>query len=489
MYGSSVPELSRFFGIVIRMFVETGGQHHGPMFTRTGQLTLLLLALALACSPRPGTATLVIRNGTLIDPDGGASRTATIVIQDGKVARVSETGLPTPPGAAVVDASGQYIVPGFWDMHVHAHREDRRAYHYPLYIAHGVTTIRDAGTHLATALSERVRTEADGLGPSVIWGSPPIDGSPAVLSFGLVAEDPDGGRAIVRQMKAAGFDFVKTYDRLSTATYRAILAEASRQRIPVEGHVPLAASPQDAVAGGQRTIDHLTLVLESCVPGALEWTHQGSSADSMALLTDGRLAAALDRYDAAACNRLFAAFVAAGTGHVPTLVQMRGAFLIDDPRVTDHPGIAMVPEAVRSEWRKYRAEAIPKEVAAGSRVYLRQRQLVGDMHRAGVRLLAGTDASNEPFVVPGWSLHDELQELTEAGLSPVAAIQAATTAAARHLRPGLPTGFEVGAEADLVLLRADPRLDIRNTRQIDAVILRGRALTRRDLDALIRSIR
>jgi imidazolonepropionase-like amidohydrolase len=168
---------------------------------------------------------------------------------------------------------------------------------------------------------------------------------------------------------------------------------------------------------------------------------------------------------------------------------MRGAFLIDDPRVTDHPGMALMPERMRNEWRKYAAEAIPKEIAAGRRVYLRQLQLVGDMYRAGVRLLVGTDASNEPFVVPGWSLHDELQLLVEAGLPPLAAIQAATTAPARHSRPGVPAGFAVGAPADFVLLRADPRVDIRNTRQIHGVILRGRALTRQDLDAMIAAIR
>jgi imidazolonepropionase-like amidohydrolase len=95
------------------------------MTSLSGRLLLLLLPLAVACSPRPDGASLVIRNGTIIDPDGGAARSATIVVQDGKVARVGDTELPTPPGATVVDARGQFIVPGFWDMHVHAHREDR----------------------------------------------------------------------------------------------------------------------------------------------------------------------------------------------------------------------------------------------------------------------------------------------------------------------------------------------------------------------------
>jgi imidazolonepropionase-like amidohydrolase len=174
-------------------------------------------------------------------------------------------------------------------------------------------------------------------------------------------------------------------------------------------------------------------------------------------------------------DRLFSAVVAAGTWHIPTLVQMRGAFLIDDPRVTDHPGVALMPEGMRNEWRKYRADAIPQETAAGRRVSLRQLQLAGEMYRAGVRLLVGTDASNEPFVVPGWSLHEELELLVEAGLPHLSAIQAATTAPARHSRPGVPAGFAIGAPADFVLLRADPRVDIRNTRQV--YVLRGRLLT------------
>ena len=157
--------------------------------------------------------------------------------------------------------------------------------------------------------------------------------------------------------------------------------------------------------------------------------------------------------------------------------------------VTDHPGIALMPEAMRNEWRKYAAEAVPQQIAAGRRVYLRQLQLVGDMYRAGVRLLVGTDASNEPFVVPGWSLHEELQLLVEAGLPPLCDTGAATMAVARHSRPGVPAGFAVGAPADFVLLRADPRVDIRNTRQIHAVVLRGRVLTRQDLDAMIATIR
>ena len=246
----------------------------------------------------------------------------------------------------------------------------------------------------------------------------------------------------------------------------------------------------EAVQGGQRAIDHLTLVLESCIPGALAWTHAESDADSMALLTDGRLAAALGRYDEAACNALFKRFATARTWHIPTLVQMRGAFALDDPGVVDSPDIALVPDAVRKEWADYRAAAKPDELRAGMAVYARMLRLVGDMHRAGVRLLAGSDASTEPFVVPGAALHEELALFVEAGLTPLQALRTATTDAARYAGDDpMRIGFRVGAPADLVLLAADPRRDIRNTRAIAWVIQHGVAHDRATLDAKLAPIK
>jgi imidazolonepropionase-like amidohydrolase len=324
----------------------------------------------------------------------------------------------------------------------------------------------------------------------VRWGSPPLDGAPPFLSFGLGVESPAAARELVRMVKREGFDFVKTYDRLSPEVYRAILDEAGNVGIAVEGHVPLASSPLEAVAGGQRTIDHLTLVLESCIPGALTWTHAQPDADSLALLMDGRLAAALGSYDEAACDALFKRFATAGTWHIPTLVQMRGAFALDDPAVVDSPDVALVPAAVRREWADYRAAAKPDELRAGMAVYARMLRLVGDMHRAGVRLLAGTDASTEPFVVPGAALHEELALFVEAGLTPLEALRTATTDAARYAGDDpMRIGFRVGAPADLVLLAADPRRDIRNTRTIAWVIQRGVAYNRSTLDARLASAR
>ena len=455
-------------------------------------MTIWLLAgLLLVCGASASAQVVVVRDVALVDPDGIAPARATLVLQDGAITAIEPgDSAIAVDDALVIDGRNLFAMPGLMDAHVHAHRDGREAWHYPLYLAHGVTRVRDAGTHLGSALAVRRPGGRDPSGPTVRWGSPPLDGAPPFLSFGLGVESPAAARELVRMAKREGFDFVKTYDRLSPEVYRAILDEAGNVGIAVEGHVPLASSPLEAVAGGQRAIDHLTLVLESCIPGALAWTHAQPDADSLALLMDGRLAAALGSYDEAACDALFKRFATAGTWHIPTLVQMRGAFALDDPAVVDSPDVALVPAAVRREWADYRAAAKPDELRAGMAVYARMLRLVGDMHRAGVRLLAGTDASTEPFVVPGAALHEELALFVEAGLTPLEALRAATTDAARYAGDDpMRIGFRVGAPADLVLLAADPRRDIRNTRKIAWVIQRGVAYDRSTLDARLASAR
>lgn len=453
--------------------------------------TWFLAGLLLVCGASASAQVVVVRDVALVDPEGIAPARATLVLRGGAITAIEPRDSAIEVnGATVIDGRSLFAMPGLMDAHVHAHRDGREAWHYPLYLAHGVTRVRDAGTHLGSALAMRRPGGRDPSGPTVRWSSPPLDGTPPFLSFGMGVESPAAARELVRMAKREGFDFVKIYDRLSLETYSAILDEARQVGIAVEGHVPLASTPIEAVEGGQRAIDHLTLVLESCIPGALAWTHAQPDADSMALLTDGRLAAALDRYDEVACNALFKRFATAGTWHIPTLVQMRGAFALHNPGVIDSPDIGLVPDAVRKEWAEYRAEAKPDELRAGMAVYARMLRLVGDMHRAGVRLLAGSDASTEPYVVPGAALHEELALFVEAGLTPLEALRTATTDAARYAGDD-PTriGFRVGAPADLVLLATDPRRDIRNTRAIAWVIQRGVAHDRATLDAKLASAR
>ncbi len=423
---------------------------------------------------------LAITDVSVVNVDAGAVHAEQTVLVNGDtiVAIGPSSTIEIPTGAHRLDGRGRYLIPGLWDMHTHAHREGRAAWHYPAYLDHGVTGIRDAGTFADSATAWRTRLVTDTLAPTVWWGSPPIDGVPPLLSFGTPVGSPDEARAVARRYRDLGYNFLKVYDRIDPASYHALAAEARALGVPLEGHVPLRISPLEAVAAGQRTIEHLTLVLESCIPGLLASIAADSSGDSMSLLADGRLAAALVRYDARRCRELFDTLATRSVWQVPTLVQLRGAFLPLDDSLGLDPRLATVPAEVRDDWTKYRAELPPARREAGLAVYRRHRQLVGELHRAGVPLLAGTDASNEPWVLPGASLHDELALFVAAGLTPLAALRTATSEPARYRGEPAPL-LAPGRRADLVLLAADPTRDIEAIRRIEAVVLRGRLVRRR----------
>lgn len=436
----------------------------------------LSVVLAAGCTRHDDTRLLAITDVAVVDVDAGVVRHGqTLLVAGDTIAAVGPaSAVAVPASARRLDGRGRYVMPGLWDMHTHAHRDGRARWHYPAYIAHGVTGIRDAGTFADSATAWRARLRGDTLAPTVWWGSPPLDGVPAVLSFGVEVATPEEARAAARRFRAEGYNFLKVYDRLDLLSYRALATEARALGIPLEGHVPLRLSPGEVAMAGQRTIEHLTLVLESCIPGTLAWVAADTSRDAMGLLADGRLAASLGRYDARACGALFDTLATAGVWQVPTLVQLRGAFVDPGDPLTDDPRLLVVPASVRNGWvAATRDHWSASERRAGRAVYRRQLALVGELYRAGVPLLAGTDASDETWVIPGASLHDELALFVEAGLSPMEALRTATAAPARYRGEAGPL-LAPGRRADLVLLANDPTVDIAALRHIEAVVLRGR---------------
>ena len=435
----------------------------------------LSVVFAAACGHNADARLLAVTDVAVVDVDAGVVRRGqTLLVAGDTIAAVGPaSAIAVPTRAQRLDGRGRFVIPGLWDMHTHAHRDGRARWHYPAYLAHGVTGIRDAGTFADSAAAWRTRLRTDTLAPTVWWGSPPLDGVPAVLSFGVSIASPDEARAAARRFHAQGYDFLKVYDRLDPASYRALAAEARALGLALEGHVPLRLSPGEVAIAGQRTIEHLTLVLESCIPGTLAWVAADTSRDAMGLLADGRLAASLARYDAPTCGALFDTLAKAAVWQVPTLVQLRGAFLAAGDAVTADPRLRVVPMSVREAWVSTGKDWSASERRAGWAVYRRQLALVGELHRAGVPLLAGTDASDEPWVIPGASLHDELALFVEAGLSPLEALRTATSAPARYRGETGPL-LAPGRRADLVLLANDPTENIGALRHIEAVVLRGR---------------
>lgn len=437
--------------------------------------------------------TFSIAGVTIIDVENGARREAqTVVIKDGRISKIGDTAtIKKPAKATTIDAEGKFLIPGLWDMHVHSHREDRWRYHYPLFLAHGVIGVRDAGSHLGSALAAMEWTKDNPIAPHVIWGSPIIDGAPPVNTFGLSAENGEAARILVREMKRYGFDFVKSYDRLTPEAYLALADEAKKQKIPLEGHVPLSMTPQQTIEAGQRLIDHLTLVVEGCFPEAMALIGEAYNmaprdADSLALLMDEKIVKAFTGTDLSACRPLYEEFAAHGVWHVPTLIQMYGFFRADEPAVYNDARIAFTTPAIAADWKEWSETADRKELAVGKRAFAAQMASIRVLADAGVGLLAGTDASNESYVFAGAGVHDELKLLVDAGLTPLEALQTATLNPRRYLGHDDETLLiSKGEIADLVLLSADPLDDITNTLSIEGVFAKGGFFDRSALDALL----
>ena len=424
------------------------------------------LCLALACvsggsSRQPSV--LAIRDVTLWDGTGGPPSPHRTVIVRGE--RIEEIGsadeVTIPKGSTLVDGSGRFLMPGLVDSHVHALWDPSVASaFFPLFVANGVTTVRDMGGLLDLLPITRAQL-ADGslLGPRLIAAGGILDGpAPVHPEVSIAIETPEEAVAAVESVAAAGADFVKVYTLLPATAFDAIVAEAGRRGLPVSGHVPYEAGLV-AAAADMRTIEHLM----SEIGGYCE----------------------ADRPED--CNAALAALHEQGTYQVPTLVlqgQSEPADLCGDPRLD------RLPPAVLTFW--FGEAGGPPHCAPGTTTGdLFQPELppeawiVPFLRETRIPILAGTD-TGVPFSLPGWSLHDELGLLVEAGLSPTEALLAATREPARALGLADEIGtIRPGLVADLLLLRADPLADIEHTRSIEAVVLRGRLIGRAALDSIV----
>lgn len=445
----------------------------------------------------PASADLVISNATIVDVESGELVPGrTIFVEDGRIVGILEASRAVVPAAArEIDATGRYVTPGLWDAHVHS--AAGTGWHFPLLVAHGVTSVRNLHTTVDTALeltSAIKRRVASGelLGPRFLANGPIIDGYPASWPGAIAARTAAEGRAAVDSLATAGADFIKVYDNLQPEVYDAIMAAAAERGIPVDGHVPFLVTAEHAAASGQRTVEHLTGMNLACSTraGALRSEFEALlerlpslafPESAVAFFTLVREAS--DSRDADLCAPAVEAYAETGVTVVPTLVI--GA--IDaSGLIADSARMALLPPDVRGMWTGMAAGG-PGPIDA---VFAGAAWTAPDdarlLYEAGVPILAGTDIGN-PFLVPGLSLHDELDLLVgEVGLSPLDALRAATINPARTfgLADSLGTVAE-GKLADLVILRANPLEEIENAAAIDAVVLNGRYLDRAALDALL----
>lgn len=448
-------------------------------------------------SPRPEQ--LLLTNLALVDVESGSiTHGQSILIRQGQIAEIGS--VISADGAQVVDGSGRYAIPGLFDMHAHSLKMSPALMH-PLFVAAGVTAIRDMGGCIGesdawVACADDKRRWNQQVGEGLMVGprydqitSLAINGGseiPDSVDRDLGGATADGARRRVAYDKARGIDFLKTYTLLPREGYFALADAAQREGMYLAGHLPLAVTAQEAVASGQRSFEHAFLFIWDCYPAMAPMRLAG---DPGAMFTNDMRARMLAEHDPVQCAMLQQSMVESGVAFVPTHTTRKLDAYATDKRYTGDPRLKYIPAPLRTLWLEDAANMAARAGDGGAESYksfyefgIRQ---TGIAHRAGVIVLAGTDAPDS-FAFPGSGLHDEFDHFVLAGLSPIEILQTATLAPAKFLGlEGKAGVLKPGARADVVLLNSNPLADIRAARDVHAVVLAGAHYDRAALESLL----
>ncbi len=470
--------------------------------------TLLALTVTgLSSCSTPRNAVLAITHVNVIDATGSpAQPDMTLLIADQRIKWMGPSkSAPTLRGAGILDAAGKFLIPGLADMHVHltgaGEPNGSREFIIPLLLANGITTVRDMGGKVQYLRDLRNEIEhGNRLGPQIFFTGPYLDGDPPGYQPAIVVKSATDARNAVDQLTDEGVDFIKTQSRLGRGGYFAISEESKRRHIRFVGHVPDRISALEAAQSGEASIEHLTGILLACSSREDELRRASlapvpiNQTPAMALARERAWRRELlNSYSPAKAESLFRAFVASETWQVPTFpIIVHLGFVTPKTDLLQEPHMLYVPQNVRRIWLQGVHAQLENhsdaDFALREEIARHLLDVSGKMQAAGVRIMAGTDIA-APNVFPGWSLHEDLSYLVQAGLTPMQVLQAATRSPAEFLsRLQMQGTIEAGKVADLLLLDANPLVDIHKTQKIRALILRGKLLDRIALDRLLASV-
>ena len=452
--------------------------------------------------------TIVIKNVSVVDVINGRISTGMkITINGERIAKIEKTGIndAAESSAFVVDASGKFLIPGLWDMHVHI--DDQNDWMFPLFLANGVMGVRDMGSSIKQIPIWKQMQRTGATIPQIVAAGPIVTGpvtdeDPRLVRISTRAE----GAKAVADLKKQGADLIKVYDYLSREAYLGIIKRARQLKIPVEGHLPYSVNAAEAARLGQKSIEHnggahggmmLDVSTREAelkkelreklaetpidVPKTFVWA---TSIERQKVLND--------TFDAGKARKLAEVLMKENTWICPTIISYSRTNMPIDERILTDERLKYVPKDIRAyapatldDFKKQSAETSAVRVAT----FNRHIELYKIFHQNKVKFLAGTDSYPSPVVFPGFSLHDELAEFVAAGFTPLEALQTATINPAVFLGRTNDYGtIGVGKRADVILLDANPLENIQNTKRISAVITGGRYLDRRQLDKMLDAV-
>jgi len=450
---------------------------------------LAWIALVATCTAQ-GFPPVVIHNVTIIDTRSGEARPhRTVIVRDGKVVEIADASdaHKALKGAVNVNGTAKYLIPGLWDMHVHIIFGEwfprAKDITLRLFIANGITGVRDMGSELEPLLQWRDQIDGEKLiGPRMWIAGPMLDGPKPRFPSSVAVATPEDGRRAVDDLKKRSVDFVKLQSLIPRDAVFAIADEAKKQNITFVGHVPDSVRASEMSNAGQKSFEHLIGIFEGSSPLEDKFL-SGKKLENEFLST----------YDPSRAAALFALLAKNQTWQCPTLVWERGGNLIEMQDFSHDARAKYVPAEWKDvTWKRF-TEAVHEmnvdDLGTRQRFVEKELDVVRAMHKAGVPFLAGTDTPPGVYIFPGFSLHEELQRFVAAGFTPLEALQTATLNPARFLGMEDKLGtVEKGKIADLVLLDANPLDDIHNTQKIAGVVANGRYFSRADLDKVLADV-
>jgi len=465
---------------------------------------LTAAAIFLAACSTVRQPSFAITHITVIDGTAGPPQPdMTVVVTGTRILAIGPYGATTiPTEARIVDATGKFLIPGLSDMHVHltgaGEPGGSREFIIPLLVANGVTTVRDMGGNVE--LLKQLRREIDSgkrIGPEIFFTGPYLDGNPPSFQPSIVVQNVGEASAAVDRLWGDGVDFLKVQSRLQPGPYFAIARESRKLGARFVGHVPDSITAAEAAEAGQASIEHLTGILLGCSSLESELRaeriisgQKSQNAEAARLQERLWLRKLLRSIDRQKTDALVGVFARNRTWQVPTFPTLiHIGFVTLQTDLGSDWRLRYVPRGLQAIWTQGRVAQLEgytsEDFALRQEVVKALLKVVGQMYVMGVPIMGGTDTA-APNVFPGFSLHEDLQFMVKAGLTPAGALQAATVRPAEFLRRTADQGtIQAGKRADLVVLDEDPLAGIENTTKIRAVVLNGKFLDRRDLDRLL----
>lgn len=365
-------------------------------------------------------------------------------IKDGKIEEIDDfDDLEISEDAKVINARGKFLMPGLSDMHIHSDEADK-ATDRILYVANGVTLVRNMWGAPGNLGEREAYRQKQLLGPEFHTTGPLLDGPGSYWDGTVVIEKPEEVAGIIHQIKEDGYDAVKVYDMLTEDVYNEIVAVSKSLDLPVVGHVPYQVGIKKAIAAGQRSIEHMT----GLRPGPDFDSNVQEIVDS-------------------------------GVWNCPTMIVMNNYKSIDQIRASNPKELKYVSPRLLDLWSGYQQLNINTDLA---------EEMLRTLHQQGANLVAGTDVGN-PYVIAGFSLHDELKLMNNVGMTPYEVLLTTTVNAAKMIgQEGRLGTVEEGKDADLLLLNRNPLKNIENTKRISGVMVKGTWVPKRSLRRMLKQV-